>query len=219
MKDLFNRITKDKQLRILTASMKEFAKSGFENANINQVAKDAGVSVGSMYKYFESKQDLFLTTVKHCSADIRTALKSVMCEDVEWPVKVEKIIHIIQGYSRENKVVVQLYNIMTTQSNSSFISEAAQEVESLSAEVYQSLIQQAQKEHFIRNDCDSKMLAFLLDNLFMMLQFSYACDYYRERFKVYVDYDILRRDDFVAEEMIKFIKGAFTVENEVKESE
>jgi hypothetical protein len=42
-----------------------------------------------------------------------------------------------------------------------------------------------------------------------MMQFSYACDYYRERFKVYAGDDIFSSDDFVVEQTLKFIKAAF----------
>jgi hypothetical protein len=60
-----------------------------------------------------------------------------------------------------------------------------------------------------RTDCDPGMFAFLIDNLFMMLQFSYACDYYRERFKLYAGADIFKKDDFVVDQTLKFIKAAF----------
>lgn len=214
MKELFERITKEKQTRILMAATNEFAQNGFEHANINEIAKAAGVSIGSMYKYFSSKQDLFLTTVNHCAGVLRTTLESVMQIKDDWQSKIGKIIRIIQRHSRENKVIIQLYNEMTTQRNSGIVMESVHKVESLSAELYADLIRQAKQERSIRSDCDDKMFAFLMDNLFMMLQYSYACDYYRERFKVYVNYDILEKDDYVAKQMLNFIKGALSAGKE-----
>ncbi len=76
--------------------------------------------------------------------------------------------------------------------------------------MYTQVIAQAQQEGLIRRDVDPRMFAFLLDNLFTNLQFSYACGYYQERFKIYAGEDILSRDDFVVEQMLKFIEGAFT---------
>ena len=76
------------------------------------------------------------------------------------------------------------------------------------------MIRQAQEEGLIRGDIDPRMFAYLLDNLFMNLQFSYACGYYQERFKIYAGDDILSRDDFVVEQMLKFIEGAFTMAQE-----
>ena len=60
----------------------------------------------------------------------------------------------------------------------------------------------------VRPDIDSAFGAFLLDNIFMSLQFSYACDYYKERFRIYAGNDITERDDFVVEQCLKFVKSA-----------
>ena len=38
--------------------IKEFADNGFENTSIQQIAKKAGISVGSIYKYFENKETI-----------------------------------------------------------------------------------------------------------------------------------------------------------------
>ena len=88
--------------------------------------------------------------------------------------------------------------------------QTVESLESISAVLYSSLIENAQKKGEVQPDCDPKMFAFLLDNLFMMLQFSYSCDYYRERFKIYVDEDIFQMDDFVVEQVLAFIKSAFS---------
>ena len=69
-------------------------------------------------------------------------------------------------------------------------------------------IEQGKKAGDVRTDIDSAFAAYLLDNLFMSLQFSYACDYYKERFKIYAGDSILEKDDFVVEQCLKFIKSA-----------
>lgn len=213
MKELFQKIREEKRKRILTASINGFAKKGFDHTTVSEIAQEAGISIGSLYQYFDSKQDLFVTTVRYCAAILRTTLDSIMQAEGSWQEKVEKIIRIIQVYSRENRVIIQFYNEVATQSNSGIVLETVEEVESLSKILYSEMIRGEQQKGGIRSDCDSRLFAFLLDNLFIMLQFSYACDYYRERFKVYVSSDILQRDDFVAEQMLKFIRGAFSAES------
>ncbi|HOM88904.1 MAG TPA: TetR/AcrR family transcriptional regulator, partial [Spirochaetota bacterium] len=52
-KETFERISPEKRDRIITIATKEFAKNGFKGANINIIAKKAGISIGSMYNYFE----------------------------------------------------------------------------------------------------------------------------------------------------------------------
>ncbi|MGL6107794.1 TetR/AcrR family transcriptional regulator, partial [Romboutsia sp.] len=59
-KPTFNNIPNEKRNRILEEAEKEFAQKGFIGANINKISKNAGISIGSMYSYFESKEDLYL---------------------------------------------------------------------------------------------------------------------------------------------------------------
>lgn len=209
MKELFTRISDEKRNRILQAAIDAFAAYGYENANTNKIADKAGISVGSLFQYFDSKEDLFCTTVTYGTAEIKVILEEIMTGDEDILVKVEKLIRTIQKYSREHGNIIRLYNEMATQSNSRMMKEAVQEVEGVTATLYSSLIKKAQQDMEARADCDPSMFAFLLDNLFMMLQYSYACDYYRERFKLYVSDDIFDRDDFVVEQTLKFIKAAF----------
>jgi len=46
----------------------------------------------------------------------------------------------------------------------------------------------------------------------MMLQFSYACGYYRERFKIYAGEDIFKQDDFVVEQVYEIFQGGAGVD-------
>jgi AcrR family transcriptional regulator len=204
------RIPEEKRNLIYDSAISEFASFGYVNANTNKIARNAGISVGSLFQYFDNKEDLFLTTVKYCATILKTALEEILKDDEDILVKVEKLLRTIQKHSRENMNIIRLYNEMTNQSNSHIVCESVEEIEALTAQIYSSLIAKAQQESEARSDCDPKMFAFLLDNLFMMFQFSYSCDYYRERFKLYVSEDIFDQDEFVIEQSLKFIKAAFT---------
>lgn len=210
-KPTFDNIPAEKRERILTAATKEFAVGGFENANINTIAKRADVSVGSLYKYFENKQDLFLTVIDHSIAKMEDLLNVLVVSRDDILVKVEKIIREIQSFSKENDVLIRLYNAMTAENNPRFASQFAYEMESITSRIYRIAIDEAKKNGDVREDLDSAFAAFMIDNLFMSLQFSYSCDYYKERFKIFAGNDIAERDDFVVEQSLKFIKSAFKV--------
>lgn len=49
----------DKQERILNAAIKEFAQKGFEKASTNEIVKDANISKGLLFHYFNNKKDLY----------------------------------------------------------------------------------------------------------------------------------------------------------------
>ena len=59
----------DKSQRILGAAEEVFALRGFEYARIQEIARGAGVAEGTVYEYFENKEDLLLSTLKHRLVD------------------------------------------------------------------------------------------------------------------------------------------------------
>ncbi|MBN2800391.1 MAG: TetR/AcrR family transcriptional regulator [Deltaproteobacteria bacterium] len=62
-KQRFQRLSSEKQERILKVAAEEFATHGFDGASYNQIIERAGVSKGAMYYYFEDKLDLYLTVL------------------------------------------------------------------------------------------------------------------------------------------------------------
>ncbi len=53
--------TGDKRDLILKAATKLFARRGFFNAQVADVAREAGVAAGTVYLYFQSKDDLLIS--------------------------------------------------------------------------------------------------------------------------------------------------------------
>jgi AcrR family transcriptional regulator len=54
--------------KLLTAAAEEFARTGFERANIDAISLTAGYSKGTIYNYFPSKDELFLAVVEEALA-------------------------------------------------------------------------------------------------------------------------------------------------------
>ena len=50
---------------ILKAALQEFAANGFAATRVDDVARRAGISKGTVYLYFDSKQQLFEAVVRH----------------------------------------------------------------------------------------------------------------------------------------------------------
>ena len=52
-----------KRERILRAAIKVFARKGFYSTRVSEIAKAAGVADGTIYLYFEGKDDLLLAVI------------------------------------------------------------------------------------------------------------------------------------------------------------
>ena len=72
----------DKRQRIRAASRELFAKLGYEEATLRQIAKRAHVGLGTLFNYADDKRDLvFLIFNEELEAIAERALKSVRTED------------------------------------------------------------------------------------------------------------------------------------------
>ena len=57
------KIAKKRQRQILNAARQVFSKKGFAEATTAEIAKEARVSEGTIYNYFESKRDLLISLI------------------------------------------------------------------------------------------------------------------------------------------------------------
>ncbi len=207
-KEAFNKISDEKRKKILDAAIMEFSERGFESANVNNIAQKAGISVGSVYKYFNNKEDLFLTIIHFGVEMLKRVLQEIMQSNEDLESRIEKIIRAIQSHSRGNAPLTRLYNEMATENRSGLVWKIVSDMENATAGLYTTFIKDAQKAGTVRADINANLFAFYLDNLFILLQFSYACEYYKERMKIFVGEDVLDKDELVVEQLMKFIKGA-----------
>lgn len=214
-KDAFERASDERKEKILEVGIEEFATKGYENANINVIAKNAGISIGLMYKYFSTKTDLFVTCIQRGMAILDDAIDEIMKSDDKLIVKAEKLIRTTCTHSKRNSNYIKLYNEITSEKNSETAKLLAKEIESVASKKYITCIAQALASGDVRQDLDPRMFAFFLDNLLTSLQFSYTCDYYRERFEIYTGVDVEKmNDDQIVTQLLKFIESAFTFEKE-----
>ena len=55
---------KDREAAIVAAAIEEFQASGLTNARLDDIAASAGVAKGTLYLYFDGKEDLFKAAVR-----------------------------------------------------------------------------------------------------------------------------------------------------------
>lgn len=207
---MLKKLTEEKLEVILETGIAEFASNGFDQANMNVIAKKAGISVGVLYKYYKDKEDFFLACLRRSLDILESVLEQVVTSEDKILVRAEKMIRAVLHYSREYGNYINMYHEITSGSSKKFATFLASEIESVTAKAYTALITKAVEDGDIRNDIDPRLFAFFFDNLLTTLQFSYSCDYYKERFKVYCGEDIMENDEKVVLELLKFMESAFT---------
>jgi AcrR family transcriptional regulator len=72
---------------IVESARKVFCTSGFQKGSIDEIAKEAGIAEGTIYRYFDSKRDLLDEVLRrHYSIlfdDVEQTLPIAVCADYD----------------------------------------------------------------------------------------------------------------------------------------
>ena len=63
---------------LLEATARVLLKEGYDRASINRIAEVAGVSIGSLYQYFPSKEALVAAVIDRHTREISEATRNVL---------------------------------------------------------------------------------------------------------------------------------------------
>lgn len=114
---IFNRKTIDKRSLILDAALRTFAKRGYSETKVAEIAAEAGVAEGTLYNYFKSKEELLLALFDEkwniIINDIRKKINRL--EDPN--DKLKAIFTSIVSMFRKNRQLAELFMIDMKQSN------------------------------------------------------------------------------------------------------
>jgi len=78
--------------KILTAALDLFVKKGYYNVSIHEIQKKSDVSIGSIYRHFNSKEGVAQALYKHILNEVNELIDGVI-ENTQTPVKqLEEII-------------------------------------------------------------------------------------------------------------------------------
>ena len=96
---------------ILRAAIKVFARSGFFNAKVADVAREAGVADGTVYLYFKNKDDILVSIFNHVMDEALGAGRRQLAEVGDPREKLRRIVHAhlgLLGRDRDLAVVFQV---------------------------------------------------------------------------------------------------------------
>lgn len=87
----------DEQMReatrrhILRIAAGEFARLGFDQANINTIAELAGIGKGTIYLYFENKRELFLAMLRVIAQEQLAAIRTALAREGTIQQRLERL--------------------------------------------------------------------------------------------------------------------------------
>ena len=98
----------DEQMRnatrqhILREAAREFARLGFDQANINVIAEQAGIGKGTIYLYFENKRELFLAMLRSIAQTQLAAIRAALATKGTLQERLERLFRAFVQLSEED---------------------------------------------------------------------------------------------------------------------
>ena len=89
----WQRRAEDRPREICAAALEVFAEKGFAAARLEEIARRAGVSKGTLYLYFKDKEDLFRAVVRDTVApNIDSVREAIQAADLPFPLLVNTFL-------------------------------------------------------------------------------------------------------------------------------
>ena len=93
---------------ILRAATDLFSEKGYHEVTMEEIAEEMGVSKGTIYNYFSSKENLYLEILKESFEAIEALLHEEVENSDPAPLKLRKLLAAIFAFYRRNLKVLRI---------------------------------------------------------------------------------------------------------------
>lgn len=149
----------DKRERILRAAVKVFARKGFYAARVSEIAKAAGVADGTIYLYFENKDDVLVSLFDDRLTRLIAVLeKEIATEGLTFEQRFRRVIELQLGLLDGQRELAEVVTVNLRQSTR-LLKQYATPLFTRYLDVMARLITEGQREGLVRADVSPRIVA------------------------------------------------------------
>ncbi len=200
--ETFEKISPEKREKVLRISLEEFRQKGLSDTRIDDIAKKAGISHGSMYTYFASKDDLIRTIIQRGHEIQRHAFSSKDKEASDIFEFIEKILSTSLAIAVNDPDSISIWLELSFQYNARF-SEETLKLEKEGIAFWKDLVMKGIEEGSIDEGIDVDAAAFCIDSITGTLMKSYISSH--EKIKLETHFEKIS-PEYVVEKTMTVIR-------------
>lgn len=151
----------DKHRKIIRAATKVFAKKGFFNARISDIAKEAKVADGTIYLYFKNKFDILISVFEQEIGKLIEQVTELINKENDPKVKLEIFIGKHLEEMKKNKNLAEVIHIELRQTNK-LVRDYRKNSFSNYLNIVSSIIEEGKQKHIFRQDIESDIVKQIL---------------------------------------------------------
>ena len=118
----------DKPHQIIEAAVRVFARKGYFNSRVSDVAREAGIAAGTIYLYFKTKEDILTTLFREKMAEFVSALWKAMADQPDAEAKVRRLVHLHFDLLERNPELAEVVQVELRQGQKFFRGASSQEI-------------------------------------------------------------------------------------------
>jgi len=150
--------------KIVQAAQVVFAKKGYHDATMDDVAKELGVSKGALYSYFASKEDL----LKEISLQGHQTLRNILTETSKCDNLKDAIEQVYTTITEKYKGNLHThFEVISLASHDAKIRDIVFEEYQKDIKAIEAFVEEKKKKGVIRTDLSARVLAELFTSLYL----------------------------------------------------
>jgi len=151
----------DKPQQIIDAAVRVFARTGYYNSRVSDIAREAGIASGTIYLYFRTKDEILVTLFRHKMAEWVASVRKEVAGEPEPIAKIRKIVRLHFKVIEENPELGEVVQVELRQGQKFFRGASAREV-SAYFDVIQAVLEEGIAAGRIRRDLHVKIATKML---------------------------------------------------------
>lgn len=185
----FRRLDPPRQQAVLDAVLEEAAEKGPNAINIKSVASRAGVSVGSLYMYFTSRQNLYEFASEICLRFWMDMLAEAPSSLAQMPLREALSAYLVTGvdWSKTSQGLLQYFGRAAYQGDPELAQRVVHPLAAGLLDVIRALLKQAEARGEIRPGVDLEAAARLVHALTIVVGDAQLLPYLNNYFQVTAD--------------------------------
>lgn len=155
----------DKKADIFNAGRELFCSKGFKDTNVSEIAKLAGIGVGTFYNYYSSKEELFLEAFLKENEDLKERLYESVDLNDDPVTFVTKFLTKNITEMNSNLILKEWYNreLFSKLEQYFYKQDGLRRIDELLQSGRLELVRQWKAEGKMRNDIDDDMICAIFD--------------------------------------------------------
>jgi len=151
----------DKPQQIIAAAIRVFARSGYYNSRVSDIAREAGIASGTIYLYFKTKDEILVTLFREKMAEWVALVRRELAAERNPLAKIRKIVALHFKVLEENPDLAEVVQVELRQGQKFFRGASAHEV-SAYFDVINDVLEEGAAAGLIRRDLPLKVATKML---------------------------------------------------------